>query len=97
MTGHASPSHAPTERQLQVLLNEAGAEVDVELYERRIADGLEAVDLTGLDDKNVSGAALECLAVNRPDSFAFADKLDFIVRVTMRTRSRTWLSVKEKH
>jgi len=35
-------------------LDEAGTEVDVELYQRRIANRFEVVDLAGLDDKNVS-------------------------------------------
>jgi hypothetical protein len=46
-------------------LNEAGTEVDIHLYQRRIADRLEAVNLTRLDYKNVSSAALEGFAVDR--------------------------------
>jgi hypothetical protein len=47
----------------------------VELYQRRIADRLEAVDLAGLDDKDVSSAALEGLAVDCPRSTALAGEL----------------------
>ena len=59
----AVPSQPTT---LQVLLDEARTEVHVELHQRRITNRLEAVDLTGLDDKDISGAALEGLAVDGP-------------------------------
>jgi hypothetical protein len=52
-------------------LNEAGTEVDVHLYQRRIADRLKVVNLTRLDHKNVSGAALEGFAVDGPHPTAF--------------------------
>jgi hypothetical protein len=37
--------------------------VNIELYQRRITNRLEAVDLAGLDDKDIAGAALEGFAV----------------------------------
>jgi hypothetical protein len=57
------------------------------LYQRRIANSLEAVDLAGLDHKYISRAALERLAVNRPHSAALADELDLIIRMPVRSRS----------
>src|ERR1700750_1144698 len=69
----------------------------VNLYERRIPDCLETVHLTRLDHKNVSRAALEYLAVHRPHTPPFADKLDFIVGMPMRSGSRSRFSIKEKH
>src|SRR6266850_5380559 len=82
--------------QLQVLLNEPRADVDVELYQWRIANGLEAVDLAGLDDKDVSGAALERLAIDSPRSAALTDELDLVIRMPMRTRSRTGLAIEQE-
>ena len=72
---------------LQVLLDKAGTEVNVDLYQRRVADYREAVDLTGLDNKDIPCTALEGRAVDRPHSAAFADELDLIIRVPVRTRS----------
>src|SRR5882724_1117512 len=69
---------------LQVLLDEARIEVNVELHQRRITNRLEAMNLTGLDDKDISRAALEGLAVDGPHSPAFADELDLVIRVPMR-------------
>ena len=82
---------------LQVLLGEAGTEVNVELYQRRITNGLEAVDLASLDNKDVSSATLESLAVDCPHTTAFTDELDFVVRMPVRTRPRTGLSMEQEH
>ena len=82
---------------LQILLDEARTEVHVELYERRITSNLEAVDLTGLDDKDISRAALEGLAVNGPHTATFTDELDLVIRVAVRTGSGTGLAVEEEH
>jgi hypothetical protein len=71
--------------------------VDIHLYQRRIADRLEAVNLTRLDYKNVSSAALEGFAVDRPHPTAFTNELDLIIRMTMRTRSGAWLPVEQEH
>jgi hypothetical protein len=80
---------------LQVLLDEAGAEVNVELYQRQITNGLEAVDLASLDDEDVSSATLESHAVDDPHSTAFTDELNFVVRMAVRSRSRTGLSLEQ--
>src|SRR5882762_436543 len=82
---------------LQVLLDEARIEVNVELHQRRITNRLEAMNLTGLDDKDISRAALEGLAVDGPHSPALTDELDLVIRVPVRTRSRTGLPVEEEH
>jgi hypothetical protein len=37
--------------------------MNIVLYQRRITNRLEAVDLAGLDDKDIAGAALEGFAV----------------------------------
>jgi hypothetical protein len=58
--------------------------VNVELDQRRIAERLEAVDLPRLDNKNIAGAAFEGVAVDRPYAAAFADELDFVVRMPVR-------------
>ena len=36
--------------------------MNIELYQRRITNRLEAVDLAGLDDKDIAGAGLEGFA-----------------------------------
>src|SRR5215831_5635855 len=69
----------------------------VQLYQRGIANRLEAVDLSCLDDKDVSGAAFEGLAVYRPHSATFADELDLVIRMPMRTWSRTGFPMKQEH
>ena len=55
----------------------------INLDEGCIADAAEAMDLPGLDDKNVTGAGFEFLPVDGPETPAFPHKLDFIVRMTM--------------
>ena len=71
----------------QVLLDEACTEVNVELYQRRITNCRKAMDLAGLNDKDISRAALERLAVYRPHSPAFTDELDLVIRMPVRARS----------
>jgi hypothetical protein len=43
----------------QVLLHEARAQMYIELGERPVTDAAEAVDLSGLDDENVTRAGFE--------------------------------------
>src|SRR4051812_31059471 len=69
----------------QVFLNEAWAHVHVELYQRAIADVLEAVDLARLDDEDVARARLELVAVHDPASAPFLNELDLVIGMTMRT------------
>lgn len=54
--GRVEPLRFSRPATLQVLLDEAGAEVNVELHQRRIPNRLEAMNLAGLDDKDVSRA-----------------------------------------
>ena len=82
--------------RLQVLLDETRTEVDVELYQRRIADRLETVDLAGLDHKDIAGAALEGLAVDSPHSPAFTNELDLVIRMAMRPGTRTRLAMEQE-
>src|SRR5690242_10919462 len=63
----------------------------------RIADRFEAVNFAGLDDEDVAGPALEGLAVDCPYSATLAYELDLVVRMTMRTRSRTRLAMEQEH
>ncbi len=51
---------------LQILLDEAQTDLKVESYQWRITNCLNAVDLAGLDDQDVSSAALEGLAAHGP-------------------------------
>jgi hypothetical protein len=78
-------------------LNESGTQVDVELYQRGIANGLEAVNFAGFDDEYVTGAAFEGLTIHRPYAATLADKLDLVVRMAMWTRTGTGLTVEEKY
>ena len=90
---YIAPKALPHSREgvsaLQVLLDEAWTEVNVDLYQRRVTNSLEAMDLTGLNDKDISRAALEGLAVDRPHSPPFTDELDLVIRVPVRPWSRT--------
>jgi hypothetical protein len=47
------------------------------------------MDLAGLDDKDVSGAALEGLAAYCPHPPAFTNELDLVIRMPVWTRTRT--------
>ncbi len=71
--------------------------MNVHLYQWCIADRFEAVDLAGLDDKDVSGAAFEGLAAHCPDTAAFTDELDLAIRMPVRTWRRTRLSMEQEH
>jgi hypothetical protein len=55
----------------------------IELDERCVTNAAEAVDLTGLDDENVTCSGLEFLTVDGPETAALPHELDFVVRMTM--------------
>ena len=57
--------------------------MDINLDQGRVANAAEAVDLSRLDDENVTSAGFEFLSVDGPEAPAFPDELDFIVRMTM--------------
>jgi hypothetical protein len=82
--------------RLQVFLDEAGADVDVELDQGGVACSFEAVDFAGFDDEDVSGTTLEGLAVDGPSSAALSDELNLVVRMAMRARSGTRFAVKKE-
>jgi len=88
--GSARPSR-------QVFLDETWAEVDVDLNEWLVADAAEAVNLARLHHENVAGACLEFFAVYVPEASAFANDLDFIIRMAMRSWTATGLRAEEKH
>jgi hypothetical protein len=77
----------------------------VKLDQGRITNAAEAVDLTRLDDQNVTCSGFEFLPVDVPETAAFPHELDFIVRMTVgpwttprRARAvRTWWGVQQEH
>src|SRR5262245_5732498 len=90
-------SSAATIMALKIFLDEARAEMDVELHERPVADALEPVNLACFDHENVSSAGFELLAVHRPESPALPHELDFVVRMTMGTWSSARHGAEEKY
>jgi len=71
--------------------------MNIDLDQRRFADGLEAVNFAGLDDKNVAGTALKGFAVHSPKPTTFPHELDFIVGMPMRAGALARLGAKEEH
>ena len=71
--------------------------MNVHLDERAIPDDFEAVNLTGLDDENVSSATFKRLSVHGPYSAAFPDKLDLIVGMPMRPGPLARQPAEQKH
>jgi hypothetical protein len=59
----------------------------IELDQGRVTNAAEAVDLTGLDDENVTCSGFEFLSLDGPETAAFPDELDFIVRMAMGSRA----------
>ena len=55
--------------------------MNVHLYERAVANALEAVHFAGFDHEDVAGARLEFLAVHVIEPAAFADALASISTV----------------
>jgi hypothetical protein len=58
--------------------------MDVDLDQGLLADALEAVGLPGLDHQDVARAGLELLAIDDVAASAFRQKLDLVIRMTMR-------------
>src|SRR5262245_11039725 len=84
-------------RALQVLLDEARAQVDVELHQLRLADAGETVYLTGFDYKDIAGARFELLPVDDPPAAPFLHELHFIVGMAMRTGAGARESSKQEN
>src|SRR5260370_10448715 len=76
---------------------ESRAEMNVHLGGRAIPDGLEAVNLAGLDNENVPSATFKRLSVHGPYSAALPDKLDLIVGMPMRPRTLARQPAEQKH
>jgi hypothetical protein len=81
----------------QVLLNEPGTEVDVQLNQRLVPDALKAVDLAGLDDQDVSGPRLELLPIDDIAAPPFSDELNLIIGMAMGTGSPAGQSPEQEH
>jgi hypothetical protein len=69
----------------------------IELNQGRVTNAAKAVDLTGLDDKDVTRAGFEFLSVDGPETSAFPHELDFIVRMTMGSRTTPRESAEQEH
>ena len=74
--------------RLEVFLYEPRTQVDIQLYKRRIANDLEAVNLACFDDKNIARASLECVTIDRPNPSTFSDELNLVIRMMMGTLVR---------
>jgi hypothetical protein len=68
----------------------------VQLNKRRLTNAVKAVDLSGLDDEDVTCAGFELLAVHGPETPAFPHELDFVVRMTMRAGTAAGEGSKEE-
>jgi hypothetical protein len=71
--------------------------MDIKLDEGPIPNAAEAVDLTGLDDEDVTRPGFEFLSVDGPETAAFPHELDFVVRMTMGPRTTARESADEEH
>ena len=69
----------------------------IKLDEGRVTHTAEGVDLTGLDDKNLTCASFEFFSVDHPETAAFPHELDFIVRMTMGTRTTPGEGAEEEY
>jgi hypothetical protein len=69
----------------------------VHLDERAIANALEAVNLSCLDDEDISGASFKGLPIYGPQSAPFPDELDLVVGMTVRPRPPARLGVEQEH
>jgi hypothetical protein len=69
----------------------------VELHQRLLSNAAEAVDLTGLDDQNVTRASLELLAIDGPQAAALPHELDFIIGMAMGPGSTAGEGTEEEH
>jgi hypothetical protein len=69
----------------------------VELDEGSGTDAAEAVDLTGLDDQNVTCFGFEFLSVDGPETAAFPHELDLIVWMTVGSRATPGKCAEEEY
>jgi hypothetical protein len=71
--------------------------MDIELDQGPVTDAAEAVDLTGLDDEDVTRSGFEFLSVDGPETAAFSHELDFIVGMTMGPGTTPGKGTEEEH
>ena len=69
----------------------------IELDERSVSNAAKTVDLTGLDDENVTRPGFEFHAVDGPETTAFPHELDFVVRMAMGAGTPAREGAEEKH
>ena len=69
----------------------------IDLHERSVADGREAVHLAGLDDEDVTRSGFELHTIDDPDAATITDELDFIVGMDVRRRALAGFGREEKH
>jgi hypothetical protein len=69
----------------------------IKLDERRVTNATEAMDLPGLDDKNVTCTGFEFLSVDGPETPTFPHELDFIIRMTMGAGTAPREGAEEEH
>jgi hypothetical protein len=69
----------------------------VELDQGPVTDAAEAVDLTGLDDQNVTCSGFEFLSVDGPETAAFPHELDLIVRMPVGSRTTPGEGAEEEY
>jgi hypothetical protein len=55
----------------------------IELDQGSVPNAAEAVNLTGLDDENITRSGFEFLSVDGPETAALPHELDLVVRMTM--------------
>jgi hypothetical protein len=71
--------------------------VHVELNEGRVTNATEAMDLSCLDDEDVTRARFELFSIDVPETAAFPHELHFIVGMTMRSGTTPGEGAEEKH
>ena len=71
--------------------------MNIHLNEGLVADAPEAMDLSRLDDEDVTRAGFEFLSIDSPETATFPHELDFIVRVSMRPWSIARERAEEEH
>jgi len=71
--------------------------MDVELHERLIANGGEAVHFAGFDHEHVTRGRLECLTLDRPPAAARLNELDLVIRMPVRPGAAAGLPTEQEH
>ncbi len=69
----------------------------IELDKGSVTDAAKTVNLAGLDDENVTRPRFEFLSVDGPETAAFPYELDFVVRMTMGTRTTAREGAEEEY